>query len=395
MSTTKVPPPRKLEEKEDLDSFEDFWFQVETYYGRDQRFADIINDPTLRWRGSDVHHRGMADAESAANLNTLLRALATYALGPYIKKNIMEKATSLSGVKREFMKLLEIDLADATFMNFYDIKRRVNERPLMFYHRLRYHAERHLLKVGDRVDGVALREDEKMSPTLERLIVMEWLRRIDERLVKFIQEKFATELNYGSSTLISLVETMAKNMETYVSGLNRGASVQGVTQYAEPPVTMTEQYQPGEDFPYYENNDPVYFPPSGEVSYANFQTRGRGQFGQSFRPRGQFPTRSFNPRFQQPRPHPQFRPRGGFSNSSGNFSRQSGPVCEYCYLQVQTRRSPQLDYHHNISNCDQVSQMMQTRTRVGYTEQAEVEDTHEYSEFVDDFNQFGIGDSQQ
>ena len=35
MSTTKVQPPRKLTDKEDIDSFEDFWFQVESYYGRD------------------------------------------------------------------------------------------------------------------------------------------------------------------------------------------------------------------------------------------------------------------------------------------------------------------------------------------------------------------------
>ena len=112
------------------------------------------------------------------------------------------------------MKLLEIDLSDSNFMNFYDVKRRVNERPLMFYHRLRYHA----------VNGLALQEDEKLQPTLERVIIMEWLRRIDEHLVKFVQEKFATELNYGSSTLLSLVDTLAKNMDTYISGLNRGAS---------------------------------------------------------------------------------------------------------------------------------------------------------------------------
>ena len=392
MSSTKVPPPRKLEEREDLDSFEDFWFQIETYYGRDPKFARFINDPSLRWLGKNILHRGLGDAESATNLNTLLRALATYALGPYIKNNILEKVSSLYEVKREFMKLLEIDLSDTTFMNFYEIKRRVNERPLMFYHRLRYHAERHLLKVGDRVDGVALREDEKFSPTLERILVLEWLRRIDDRLVKFIQEKFATELNYGSSTLIALVETMAKNMDTYISGLNRGASVQRVTLPAEPPVAGTDQHQYVEDYACYEENTDQY--QTGDVSYANYQNRGRGQFGPSFRPRGQYPARGFNPRFQQSRLQPQFRPRGGFTGSGGSFSRQSGPVCEYCYLQVQTRRSPNLDYHHSISSCDQVSQM-QGRNRVGFAEHADAEDDHEFGQFVGDFAQFGVLDSQQ
>ena len=36
MTTTKVQPPRKLTDVEDLDSFEDWWFQAECYYSRDQ-----------------------------------------------------------------------------------------------------------------------------------------------------------------------------------------------------------------------------------------------------------------------------------------------------------------------------------------------------------------------
>ena len=393
MSTTKVPPPRKLTEKEDLDSFEDFWFQIETYYGRDPHFAPFINDPSLRWRSKNVLHRGLGDETAATNLNTFLRALATYALGPYIKQNILENTRSLHEVKREFMKLLEIDLSDNTFMNFYDVKRRVNERPLMFYHRIRYHAERHLLREGDRVGGVALQEDEKLSPSLERVIILEWLRRIDERLVKFVQEKFATELNYGNSALLSLVDTLAKNMDTYISGLNRGASAQGVNYSAEPPVPQVEQPLYVNYADYDHNTQGQY--QVGEVDYAGFRGGSRGgSFGGNFQPRGQFQSRGgFTPRYQQPRPQPQFRPRGGFSQGQGGgFSRQSGPVCEYCYLQVQTRRSPSLDYHHLISSCDRVSQM-QNKSRVGYMEDGE--EQHEYSQFVEDYSQFGQPDSQQ
>ena len=279
MSTTKVPPPRKLTENEDLDSFEDFWFQIETYYGRDPNFSQFINDPNLRWEARNVSHRGLRNETEATNLNTFLRALATYALGPYIKKSILENCRSLYDVKREFMKLLEIDLSDSTFMNFYEVKRRLNERPLMFYHRLRYHVERHLLRVGDRVDGAALQENEKMNPTLERLIILEWLRRIDERLVKYVQEKFATELNYGSSALLALVDTLAKNMDTYISGLNRSASAQRITYYAEPHVSQAEQPM----YAYHHNqdtfgNDSQTYDQVGQVDYTNFKGGGRGNF---------------------------------------------------------------------------------------------------------------------
>ena len=384
MSTSKVPPPRKLTETEDLDSFEDFWFQIETYYGRDPNFATFINNPNFRWQGRDIPNRGLEDAATAAHLNTFLRALATYALGPYIKQNILEKVTSLSQVKTEFMKLLEINVTDSTFMNFYNIKRRVNERPLMFYHRLRYHAERHLLQVGDRVGDAPLEEGESFSPTLERVIIMEWLRRTDERLVKFVQEKFATELNHGRTTLMSLVESLAKNMDVYLSGLNQGASV-GVTHTEEPPVTQYTDYYPDSEYPGYVRDH--YPHQSGEVGYG-YAGRGRG-----FTPRSSYQSQSFVPRYQQQlRPQPQFRPRGNFSQGTSRFPRQSGSVCEYCYLQVQTRRNPGLNYHHNIRNCEQVGQL-QNRSRVGFTTE-QIDETHEFSEFVEDFSQIHLPDSQ-
>ena len=100
MTTTKVPPPRKLTEQEDNDSFDDFWFQVVCYYGRDESFKPIFNNPEFSWQGVGVRHRGLEDATQAANLNKLLRALATNASGPYIRTNILENTTCLQDVKK-------------------------------------------------------------------------------------------------------------------------------------------------------------------------------------------------------------------------------------------------------------------------------------------------------
>ena len=86
-----------------------------------------------------MRHRGLENAKQAANLNTLLRALATYAAGPYIRTNILENTNSLHDVKKEFMKYLEIDLTDLTALEWFDIRRRPTERPLVFYMRLKYH----------------------------------------------------------------------------------------------------------------------------------------------------------------------------------------------------------------------------------------------------------------
>ena len=98
MSTTKIQPPRKLTEEEDLDSFEDWWFQVECYYSRDVKFSEFFDDKKLTWQDRLVEHRGLPSADKATNLNTLLRALATYTSGPYVKNELLDTTRSLKDV---------------------------------------------------------------------------------------------------------------------------------------------------------------------------------------------------------------------------------------------------------------------------------------------------------
>ena len=212
MTTTKIPPPRRLTESEDIDSFDDWWFQVECYYSRDENFRDFFNTPGFSWQSKSVQNRGLASEQKAGNLNSLLRAIATYTVGPYIKTNITDKATSLAEVKEEFLKFLQIEVNDLTAMSWFEIQRKQTERPLVFYHRLRYHMTKHLVRKNVRIDGIALPSDEKLSPSLERLIVMEWLHRMDTRLIKFVQEKFSTELSAGSNVLTTMIETLSKNI---------------------------------------------------------------------------------------------------------------------------------------------------------------------------------------
>ena len=108
MTTTKLPPPRKLTESEDIDSFE------------------------LMVPGKSVANLGLATELQATNLTCLLRALATHAVGPYIKTNITDKAKSLDDVKNEFLKFLEIEVNDFMALHWFTIQRKQTERPLVF-----------------------------------------------------------------------------------------------------------------------------------------------------------------------------------------------------------------------------------------------------------------------
>ena len=351
MTTTKIPPPRKLTESEDIDSFDDWWFQIECYYSRDENFCEFFNTPELTWQSKSAQYRGLGSAQKARNLNSLLRAIATYTVGPYIKTNITDKATSLAEVKEEFLKFLQIEVNDLTSMAWFEIQRKQTERPLVFYHRLRYHMTKHLVKKNVKIDGTALPNDEKMSPSLERLIVMEWLHRMDTRLIKFVQEKFSTELSGGSNVLVTMVETLSKNIDSYITILNASGAI-GAVSLSNPSYN---------DSPCQEEASIAYQGQGAYRSGPRGGLRGRGGFHQ----RGFQPRRGFQPS----------RRGAGRGNPSFRSS------CEYCYIQSKTRN---VDYNHPIAKCPEMAALHGSVNMLD-EEENNFEDEHEFEALAQEF----------
>ena len=323
MSVAKLQPPRKLTDEEDLDTFEDWWFQFTSYFAKDANFKPILDDPNFTWQAITVENRGCASSEIHSNLTSLLRSMATYAAGPYIKDIIMKDTTCVSDVKREFMRFLEIELSDLTLLDFYQIQRKPNERPLRFYYRLRHHQIQHLLPKGTMVDGTPLREAEKWTPTMERLNIMEWLRRLDKRLLPFIKEKFSTELSGSSTKLITLVETLAKNVDHYITWMNQNQNYSSTNVVSQPDLSLPLETQA---------TDP-------RVADINFQ--------QGFRGRG------IGRGFPRSRPGGRGQSFRGRDNRSARFA-----DCEYCYVQAKVH-GKNVDFRHNVRSCPMLKHMFQ------------------------------------
>ena len=360
MTTTKVPPPRKLTEQEDNDSFDDFWFQIICYYSRDEAFKPIFDDPTYSWQSSDVENRGLTDATRAANLNTLLRALATYAAGPYIRNNIIEHTTSLQDVRKEFMKYLEIELTDFTALEWFEIKRRPTERPLVFYMRLKYHMTKHMLKAGDMFKGAALTADEQLTPSMQRFIIMEWLHRLDERLVKYVKEKFSTELSSGSTILVNMVETLARNVDHYITMLNNPSAV-GFVSFTNPSSQTQESAFLESPMVAYQFSRGTNF----RGNQRSFSTRNRGPGPRSYASgRGNPPPG-----------------RGGYVPGRGRGAQRGQQDCVYCYMEY--RSGKMIDYRHPISSCPELSRMygMVNHVETEYQE----DNLHPFEETVQSF----------
>ena len=181
---------------------------------------------------------------------------------------------------------------------------------------------KHLVKRDAIIEGVALLADETLSPSLERLIVMEWLHRMDPRLIQFVQEKFSTELSAGSTVLATMVETLAKNIDNYISTINALEAIGAVSPH-DPSFN---------DSPYLQETNIAY-----QAAYRS-----------------------------GPRGVPHGRPGfcdGGFQLSRSSQPKQKGSDCgnqssstncEYCFIQSKTGNID-FNFNHPIAKCPEMA----------------------------------------
>ena len=100
-----------------------------------------------------------------------------------------------------------------------DIKLEPDERPEDLYQRLVAFVEDNLLLANSLThsDG-KLSEDEDISPTLENVIVLVWLRTIHPNLPKLVKQKYGTELR--TQTLTSIKPEISMALDSLLDELN-------------------------------------------------------------------------------------------------------------------------------------------------------------------------------
>ena len=237
---------------------------------------------------------------------------------------------------------------------------RPNERPLVFYHRLRYHILQHHLPSGTVINNKkTLNEDETISATMDRFIIMEWLHRLDNRLVKFIQEKFATELSGSSTYLLTMVDSLAKNVDKYITQLDNMASVGLLPSLSQANIQSPSMHS-GSDVQ--EDGNIMFNRGDSRFKNRGFNRQASNRFGSQ---------------------------RGGKQTFQKQYPRNSqNSKCEYCYMQSRGR-GQNLDFNHDISNCPQmISKFSKINLATVVDEESDSEtgsdDNKEFRDFYDE-----------
>ena len=237
MTSNKAQRQRPLEENETITTFESWRHNLMYILTLDSNFAPLIKSTWNKASKRDKY-RGFTDdtaeevpdeskrktaATKVCQLELMLGQIANFA--PIIsRKSIIERSTSLDNIWQTIRAHYGLQVTGSYFLDFAEISFREGERHEELYQRLMSFVEDNLLEAnsvlshhGDKID-----EDEELTPTLENLIVLIWLKLIHKDLPRLVKQKFGTELR--SRTLASIKPEISISMSSLLDELNSNSA---------------------------------------------------------------------------------------------------------------------------------------------------------------------------
>ena len=220
---SKAPKQWALTERETITSFESWKNNMLYILSLDEKFTPYLSE-TCTWqartkanpyRGFNDTRDGDTRQQKTATLELMLGQIANFA--PVISRNtIVKSSTSLPKIWQTIRLYYGFQSTGARFLDFCDIKLEDGERHEALYQRLVAFIDDSLLNNGGGIKHHGNDpDDEEMTPTLENLIVLIWLKLIHPELPAEVKQRYGTELR--STTLASIKPEISQALDSMLS----------------------------------------------------------------------------------------------------------------------------------------------------------------------------------
>ena len=152
---------------------------------------------------------------------------------PLLHGDIVDDTTTLDDIFKLIRTYYQFAPSEATFLKFSYIKREtVNgsvERPVHLYLRMRQFIRDNLLVSSGKIshDGVVPTTNEKLTPTLERLVVLRWLELLHPKLPEHVGKVFSNELR--TKSLKDLQPQILEQVDDLLRQIEQDAEENNVT----------------------------------------------------------------------------------------------------------------------------------------------------------------------
>ena len=179
------------------------WASLETDPGRinEVKLEDRAPRPNPPGVDAQAHEEAIqaADVRDGQTLNKVRKNLRTVLsiIGKCVPEgqytSVIRHSTSIQWIYETLRSDYDIRKKGIHFFNILDAKFDHDKTPVSFYNQYRTIITNNLGKTGDTIkykENLALVEDEKMTPMLEDLILLNVIREIDSRLPAFVKTHY-------------------------------------------------------------------------------------------------------------------------------------------------------------------------------------------------------------
>ena len=250
MPTIKIYPPSQLPDREVTETQFSIWKEeLEVYLSQEADFAIFLPDqPYANWEAAEVFPDRVRDlkvedrvqvgngvtvdgarqqnAAKVKKIRTNLRTVLSL-VGKCVSQghynSVMRHSTSLTGIYQMLRSDYDIQQKGIHFFNILDVKYDSSKTtPVAFYNQYRTVITNNLAKNGDVLkykNNEELTQDEKMSPMLEDLVLLNVLHEIDSRLPSFIKTHYNHKMK-RDERLMDFKSDILVNIPTFLEQLD-------------------------------------------------------------------------------------------------------------------------------------------------------------------------------
>lgn len=232
MATSRAPKQWTLTKTETLNSFTNWKENLIYILSLDNNFAPFLEEG-ISWqkKSTATPTRGFTNdgenipearrrtaAQKCAHLELMLGQIANYAT--IISRNtIVKSSTSLNNIWTKIREHYGFQTTGSRFLDLTQIRLQTDERPEDLYQRIVSFFDDNLVTedTGLTHHGIAIDVDEEITPSIENVIVLLWLERINPGLPALIKQRYGAELR--NKTLASIKPEISQALDALLSEL--------------------------------------------------------------------------------------------------------------------------------------------------------------------------------
>ena len=261
MNSNRAPKQWSLKKNKTITTFEAWRQNLQYSLSLDANFVPFLAD-NFTWlkKSSTAPNRGLEpDGDDVPttrrrtafqknlHLELMLGQIANFC--PVISRSsIVKNSTSISSVWQAIRAHYGFQSTGARFLDFSNIKLEVDERPEDLFQRLMSFTEDNLLVANGPVThhGAHVTSDEELTPTLENMVVLTWLKLLHSDLPALVKQRYGTELR--SKTLASLKPEISQALDSLLEEIRSIADTKVLrttaSRFRQPPPRPSPKPSP-------------------------------------------------------------------------------------------------------------------------------------------------------